>query len=156
MLTIVSPPEASPLGDGTGSIACARLKNSSFLRWKRTSTLVTPKVTSFRVNLHGLGSSRIRYQSFLEPGTAQKRRLTHRVHSIFHAKLALWVDSMIADDVPHTGDDQDLTVRRAAEEVGQIREELLSERIDGKFINLAILYCGMCAVDEWPDLPAGS
>ena len=60
VLVIVSPPEVSPTGDEAGSISCARLKNSSFRRWKRTSTLVTPKVTSLRENLHGFGSSRIR------------------------------------------------------------------------------------------------
>lgn len=89
-------------------------------------------------------------------GRRRRRSRTHRVHSIFHTKLALWVDSMIADDVPHAGDDQDLTVWRATEEVCQIHEELLSERIDGNFVNFAILDCGVRSVDEWPHLQAGS
>jgi len=55
-------PEVSFPGD-TESTSSACLKNSSFLRWKRASTLLTAKDKSFNVNRHGFGSRRMRYES---------------------------------------------------------------------------------------------
>ena len=59
---------------------------------------------------------------------------------------------MVTDDVLHAGDEQDLTIWRAVKEVCQVLEELLSERVGWKLVNVAILDCRMRAIDEWPDL----
>ena len=48
-----------PEGD-IESTSSACLKNSSFRRWKRTSTLLTAKDMLFNVNRHGFGSRRMR------------------------------------------------------------------------------------------------
>lgn len=103
-------------------------------------------------------SARIRQQSYplMECSEFQGQRKrcgnTHRVYSVFLTQLALGVDGMVTNDVLHAGDDQNLTIWRAVQKVCQVFEELLSERVGWKLVNVAIPDCRMRAIDEWPDL----
>lgn len=140
--------------DNTESISSASLKNSSFLRWKRTSTLLTAKYISFNINRLGFGSNRIRYS---QNGSNKfevimKGKRAYRITRKYSVEFTLRKYYVIIDYVSDTWHKKDDAAGRQIEPVTNILCELRTENLRWSGINIAIFDARMPAVYEGSNL----
>jgi hypothetical protein len=84
-------------------------------------------------------------------------RLTHRVTGQARSiEWRLWVDTMMADNIPHTGDDQNQTIRGRFQKIMQVLRELGMEKLARDLVNIAGPDLFIVRIHKWPNLRMGS